>query len=466
MLLFNRNLLRLGVAFLAISIAALAEKPIEPTPGWNFFTKQQDIQLGREAAAQIRQTRAVVNNKELEDYCNRILARLAKSPAADGATYPYRMQVVYDKNVNAFALPGGPMFVFTGLITSAENEAQMAAVFAHEMSHVSLRHGTSQMTKANLIRIPAMIAAGLFGGNGIWGRLTELGVNLAAGSVLLSFSRSAERDADLNGARIMYDAGYDPMQMARFFAKLESQGGRQNQFTEFISDHPNPENRVKVVEQQAHAFTPRKYDNGNPADLVKIKSVVASLPPVASPRRQQQVGQGMPAPAPMPAGPVPTDLHVSKNFQTYEAQGFRIGYPQEWQTYEAARQRTITFAPRDSVFAISNGTAYGYGAQIALFQTAGRADLANDTRRLVQQLQGAAGMSRAGESRTVSVDGQPGLLTPMTSASPYQGEQESDILLTVARPEGLFYVVFFAPKSRYQKIEPIFEQMTTSLKFR
>jgi len=462
MLLFNRNQFRLGIAYLALAATLSAEKPIQPVPGWNFFSKKQDIQLGREAAAQIRQSRAVVNNRDLEDYCNRILNRLARSTAADGASYPYRMQVVYDKNVNAFALPGGPMFVFTGLISSAENEAQLAAVFAHEMSHVALRHGTSQMSKANLIRIPAMIAAGLLGGDGIWGRLTELGINLAAGSVLLSFSRSAERDADLNGARIMYDAGYDPTQMARFFAKLESQGSRSNQFTEFLSDHPNPENRVKAVEQQARAFTPRKYDNGNPADLQKAKAVVASLPSMATPRgRQQHIGQGSPLPAP---GPVPQDLRLSKNFQTYEALGFRIGYPEEWETFDNTR-RSVTFAPRESVFATQTGTAFGYGAQVSLFQVAGRADLANDTRRLIQQLQ-ASGMTRAGESRTVSVDGQPGLLTPLTSPSPYQNDQESDILLTVARPEGMFYVVFFSPKSRYQKLEPIFEQMTTSIKFR
>ncbi len=465
-MLYNRNLLRSGVALVALASTLLAEKPIQPTPGWNFFSKQQDIQLGREAATQIRQTRAVVNNQPLEDYCNRILARLARSPAADGASYPYRMQVVYDKNVNAFALPGGPMFVFTGLITSAENEAQMAAVFAHEMSHVALRHGTSQMSKANLIRIPAMIAAGLLGGDGIWGRLTELGIHLAAGSVLLSFSRSAERDADLNGARIMYDAGYDPMQMARFFAKLESQAGKQNQFTEFLSDHPNPENRVKAVEQQAHAFTPRQFDDGNPAELAKIKASVAALPALGTPRRRE-IGQGIPTPAPTtPVGPAPQDLRLSKNFQTYDAQAFRIGYPREWQIFEATRQRSITFAPRESVFATDNGTAYGYGAQANLFQVSGRADLANDTRRLIQQLQGGAGMTRAGESRSATIDGQPALLTPLSSQSPYQGDQETDILLTVARPEGLFYIVFFAPKSRYQKIEPIFEQMTTSIKFR
>src|SRR5258707_764045 len=123
-----RKLIRVAAGLLAAAIVALATRPPDPTPGLNFFSKEQDIQLGREAAGQIRQQRAVARNRDLEDYGNRIAARLATSPAADGKSYPYRVQVVYEKSINAFALPGGPMFVHTGLIGAIQNEPQMAAV--------------------------------------------------------------------------------------------------------------------------------------------------------------------------------------------------------------------------------------------------------------------------------------------------------------------------------------------------
>ncbi len=456
----------IATLFFLLTSFAFAQKPAQPKPGWNFFSKQQDLQLGKEAAEQVRQQYAIVPNKNLEDYCNRIIARLASSPVADGASYPYKMQVVYDKSINAFALPGGPMFVHTGLISAAENEAQMAAVLAHEMSHVALRHGTSQMSKANLLQIPAAIASGVLGSSGsMLGQLGSLGINAAASGFLLKFSRGAERDADLLGSRIMYDAGYDPSQMARFFEKLEEKTGKSNNFAEFLSDHPNPENRVKSVETQIKFYSPRKYDNGTPADLDRAKGIISGLPNMEKPKRVTGAqGQGG-TPVPVNAGPVPQQLRISRNFQTYEAKGFRIGYPQEWTPSDNARQNTITLAPKESTFQTQNGSAYGYGAQASLFQTSGQADLRNDTTRLLNQLQ-AAGITTAGEPRTLKVDGQDGLLTLMTSPSPYQNEQETDVLLTVARPEGLFYVIFFAPKSAYQKIESVFEQMTTSIKFR
>ena len=116
------------------------------------------MQLGKEAAQQVLQQYEVVQNQFLQNYLRRIGKRLAATPEAAQSGFPFTFTLLNQKDVNAFALPGGPMFVFSGLLNSVDNEAQLAGVMAHEMSHVILRHGTNQASKANLLQLPAMLA--------------------------------------------------------------------------------------------------------------------------------------------------------------------------------------------------------------------------------------------------------------------------------------------------------------------
>src|SRR5262249_27257254 len=155
----------------------------------------------------------------LQDYLKRVGERLAATAEAKQSGFPFNFTLLNVPEINAFALPGGPMFVFTGLMTAADNEAQVAGVMAHEMSHVILRHGTNQASKANLIQLPAALAGAVAGNGSLMGQLAQLGVGLGANSVLLKFSRDAESQADALGARMMSEAGYNPVEMARFFEK-------------------------------------------------------------------------------------------------------------------------------------------------------------------------------------------------------------------------------------------------------
>ncbi|HSW51139.1 MAG TPA: M48 family metalloprotease, partial [Bryobacteraceae bacterium] len=166
-------------------------------PGFNLFSKEQDVALGKEAAGEIEKQVEVVNNRELNDYLNSIGRKLAAQPQAD--KYPYTFKLVNDPSINAFALPGGPTFVHTGLIAAADNEAQLAGVMAHEIVHVALRHGTNQASRANLIQLPAMLASGMLGSGSMLAQLGRLGIGLGANSVLLKYSRTAETQADLLG---------------------------------------------------------------------------------------------------------------------------------------------------------------------------------------------------------------------------------------------------------------------------
>src|ERR1035437_5724486 len=152
----RKRLMALCLAGAVLALAASQKKL--PKPGWNLFSKQQDIELGREYAQQVEKQMTVVSNKELNDYVNRVGMRLVRQGQLDD--YPYYFKVVQEDSINAFALPGGPMYVHTGLIKAAENEAQMAGVLAHGLSHVVLRHGTRQATKAQFVTLCAILVSG------------------------------------------------------------------------------------------------------------------------------------------------------------------------------------------------------------------------------------------------------------------------------------------------------------------
>ena len=177
-------------------LVAQSAKLKEIKPGWNLFSKDQDVQMGKEYAQQIEKQTDVLPPGQLNDYVSQLGNLIATQPQAGG--FPYVFKVVNDPNINAFALPGGPIYIHSAVLLNAESEGQIVGVIAHEISHVALRHSTNQVTKANALQIPAMIA-GVYGQmkGGLIGTLTQMGVGLGAQSLILKFSRGAESQADL-----------------------------------------------------------------------------------------------------------------------------------------------------------------------------------------------------------------------------------------------------------------------------
>ena len=226
----------------------------------------------------------MVQNQELQNYIRSVGQKLASTPEARNSGFPFNFTLLNAKEVNAFALPGGPTFVFSGLIRTADNEGELAGVLAHEISHVILRHGTNQASKANLLQIPAQIA-GMAAGQSALGQLVNLGLGLGLNGLFLKYSRTDESQADALGARIMSEAGYNPMEMAHFFEKLQGQGGPG--VPEFLSDHPNPGNRVKAVQNEIQALPQHQYTAGT-GRFEQEKRLVAQLPPPPPQRQPQQ----------------------------------------------------------------------------------------------------------------------------------------------------------------------------------
>ncbi len=423
-------------------------------PGFNLFSKDQDIQLGKEAAGEIEKQVEIVNNKELSAYINSIGQKLAAQPQAD--KYPYTFKVVNDPSINAFALPGGPTYINTGLIAAADNEAQIAGVMAHEIMHVALRHGTNQVSRANLIQLPLMLAGGAVGSESILGKLTQLGIGLGANSLLLSFSRTAETQADLMGAQMAAQAGYDPIAIARFFEKLEAEGG--SRVPQFFSSHPNPGNRTKAIEEEIRNMPKRSY-NADTGRLAHMKAIIARLPP---PRKQPGRAGGS-ASLSIP------DSRPSARMEQYQGRDFSLSYPDNWKPSPSQNAQGVTIAPPSGVQESAQGTAIGYGAIINVYRPKDpKGSLWQATDEFIAQLRASDPKLRAGREmpREVRAGGKSAILSTLNSESIFRGQTEVDLVITLAHPDGMMYVVLVAPEGEAQYANRAFDQMLQSLRFR
>lgn len=430
-----------------------APKLKEIKPGWNLFSKDQDVQMGKEYSQQIEQEVEAISSGPLQQYIAELGAKIASQPLANG--FPYVFKAVNDPNINAFALPGGPVYINTGIILNADNEGQVMGVIAHEVSHIALRHSTNQVTKSYALQIPAMVL-GAYGQSkgGITGMLTQLGVGLGANGLLMKFSRGAEEQADLLGARMMHAAGYNPIEMARFFEKLEAQGGKGG--PQFFSSHPNPGNRVKYVSEEVIKL-PQKEFNANTGKFEKMKLAAKNLAP---PKKRPAAAQGGAQPPNQP----PANGDGSR---TWSGDGFRISYPEAWNAYGDAKSPSVTIAPREGISQGQNGQAQiGIGVIASRYEDDNNQfNFRTDTERLIQQIMQSnpsMGNNRPQISQN-TVNGRPVYVTRLTSQSPVDGGREIDTVVTFEHRGGMFYLVFIAPEKQMNQLQPTFDRIIGSL---
>lgn len=450
---------RLAVGLLAGAVLLFAAGARKlPKPGWNLFSKEQDVQLGREAAAEMEKQLVVVQDKALTDYVNRIGNRLVERGELE--KYPFYFKVVKEDSINAFALPGGPMYVHTGLITASENEAQLAGVLAHELSHVVLRHGTNQASKAQGIALIATLGGAMAGGGGsLLGNLAQLGIGLGANSVLMKYSRGAESDADLLGMHAMAKSGYDPLEMARFFEKLQAEAGRGNsKLVEFFSSHPNPGNRVKAVEKEIPYLPKRPYGQTE-GNLATMKQTIAKLPATPKPTPGQA--------APTPKATSQPKINVTGRTQTYRGGGVTFSYPEGFEQ-QGNGQNGVTLAPKAGVIQGQNGSnAIGYGIIAGSSQVqGGRVNLERDTQAFLQQVsQSNQGVKVEAQPQKITIGGSNAYVTRLSSESPFPSTREIDIVITVDRGSAMFYFIFISPENDYQRFESIYQASARSIQF-
>ena len=212
--------------------------------GVNFYSIEKEIALGKQLAQEVERESKIVDDPIVSEYVNRIGQNLARN---SDAKVPFTIKVIDSNEVNAFALPGGFMFVNTGLILKADSESELAGVMAHEIGHVAARHGTKEATRGALVNyatIPLIFMGGWAG----------YGIRQAAGLAIpmgfLKFSRGMEAEADLLGLEYMYKAGYDPQSFVDFFEKIETlERRRPGTISKLFSTHPMTDDRIKVAQQ-------------------------------------------------------------------------------------------------------------------------------------------------------------------------------------------------------------------------
>jgi hypothetical protein len=437
---FWKRLFPVALAALAASPAAAAREPGDAlTPGFNLFSKQQDVEIGQANARRVRMQFQVVKSPFLQGYVTRVGSRLAAAPEARQSGFHFTFTLLHVGEINAFALPGGPMFIYTGLVKAVDNEAQLAAVMSHEMSHVILRHPTHEATKANIVELPVLLAGKVLGTDNIFGRFVTMGLGLGANSFILKFSRDAESEADALGSHLMAEAGYDPVQMARFFDKLAAKGARPPQI---LSDHPNPVDREKAIVAEVKTLPAHTYGYQT-GQFLRVKAAIDSLG----------------APPPKPAQP--------EAWQQYRGQSFSVSHPGNWQAFGESGASSVTIAPQDGLVKENGKTQIGRGAILSYFVPAsGRSALKAATGDLIRQLHKDNPKLEVTSktARSVRVGGSNGLITMMASDSPFGGA-ETDALVTVTRPRKLFYIVLVAPSRSYVQMEDTFQQLLDSVKF-
>ncbi len=443
---------------LALALSAHADSRTQLKPGWNLFSPEQDVEMGREVAKQAERELSILNDRQATTYIDALGKQLA-AHAPGGEKYPFQFKIVNDKAINAFALPGGFVYINRGAIETADNEAQIAGVMAHEIGHVVLRHGTNQVSKAYLAQAPLSILGGVLGSNSVGSVLAQLGVGFAANSIFLKYSRDAERQADLMGTQTLYDTGYDPKAMVQFFEKIQAES--KGRASEFFSDHPNPENRISSVQHEIEKLggMPPRARSDSP-DFHEIKSKLAGMP--APPKAGTKAAtNGRPSDNRNGKPDLP-----STRYTTYNGRDLQFRYPDNWHQY--GQGSAMTLAPDGGI--INNG-ALAYGMMIATFEPhydrQGQISLEEATDQLVDELRRSNPNMRVMRSHErTRVGRERGLSTELSNDSP-AGGRETDWIVTVLRPDGmLYYFVGVAPNREFSSYNRAFEDIIDSVRIK
>jgi predicted Zn-dependent protease len=486
----------LVMALLAMPGGAVVAAPELPDPGQPRMTRDEQKQLGLQVAGQVYSQMPVLPDSSPETKYIEALGRRLFTTIPVERSWPFQFHVVAQKEINAFALPGGPMFVNIGTITAAENEAQLAGVMAHEMAHVYMQHSAKQQEKGSLLEGLAGLAGAVAGSvGGTLGTLAQTGIQVGAGTLMLKYSRGDEAQADAVGAIILWKAGFNPVALADFFEKLQAQGAGSG--PQFLSDHPNPGNRRDAIQKEIAQWPARRY-SGNSADFASVRMHATKVKAYTAQEIAAGAKSGQWAPenrrngavfadAPVTAGaaastpnppssaPPPsvppaswTDVQPSQNFQSANLGNVRIDRPENWGVLGGS-QSSATIAPRAGV----TGDAVAYGVVIRADKTPA-ANMPADrlAAAIIQGLRsGDSKMRQLGDIEAITVNGTSAATVELETISPMtrgngRSQRERDWLVAIPRGQNeVLYLVFVSPLASYDDLRPTFERMLQSLRF-
>ena len=464
--MFKRQTLVAWIALVAITVmplSALAQTQLKYHS--NKYSIQDDIKLGRQAAQEAESQFPILRDQEAQRYVEDVGRRLVAGIPGQfqHPEFQYYFKVVNARDINAFALPGGPMYVNRGMIEAARTEGEMAGVMAHEISHVALRHGTAQASKAQKYSILggiAGIAGTILGGPGV-GQLAQAPFAV----YLLKFSREYETEADILGAQIMAQAGYDPRDLANMFRTLEQQGGGGG--GGFLSDHPSPSDRYARINQEAQYLRV----NGGTRDsreFARIQQRLRGYGTAPTMAEIQRSGQRNPVgeqtgnyPNNAPSGRV---SYPSTRYQSYNIfnGGVQVSVPNNWR--EVNDSNSVWFVPEGAYGQYNGQAVYTHGASFGVGQTSSR-DLQRATQELINSFaQGNNNLRTTGGYQRTTLSGRNGLFTTLSNINEATGRPETIRLITTQLRNGqLFYMVAVAPQNE-RGFDSAFNQILRSLR--
>jgi hypothetical protein len=435
----------------------------------NKYSPQDDVKLGRQAAAEAEQQLPLLRDPEVSDYLSRVGNRLVASIPSEfqHREFQYYFKVVNARDINAFALPGGPMYVNRGMIEAAHREGEMAGVMAHELSHVALRHGTAQATKAQkyglLANILGIGGAILGGPAGAAAQIAGQGV----GVYFLKFSREYETEADILGAQIMARAGYDPRDLANMFKTIEQQSGGGG--GGFLSDHPSPANRYARINQEAQYL---RVENPvrDTREFDRIQAKLRALPRAPSMQEIAQSGQRNPSETGGEGGSYPQNApggrvdYPSTRYRSYNELGFlTVSVPDNWR--EVRNNDSVWFVPEGGYGQFQGQAVFTHGVNFGVFRPQSR-DLRQATQELINNLtQGNRNLRQSTNFQRTNVGGRGGLSTGLTNVNEATGQTETVTLVTTQLRSGdLFFMLALAPQSEARSFSAAFNNMLRSIR--
>ncbi|MEZ5427457.1 MAG: M48 family metallopeptidase [Pyrinomonadaceae bacterium] len=455
----NRNITAFVLMWILmiLPIAVTAQTRIKMPK--NKYKVQDDVKIGQQAAGEVEEQLPILKDSESTRYVQSVGQRLVNSIPSQfrHSEFRYDFEIVNASDINAFALPGGPMFVNRGMIEAAKNEGEMAGVMAHEISHVALRHGTAQATKQSnplnqILGIGAILGGAILAG--------EAGAQLGALGVqawMTRYSREYETQADILGAQIMADAGYDPRDLANMFKTIEAQGG--SRVPEFLSSHPNPENRYENINREADSLRVSPNPIKNTRDFERIQSKLRRMPKAPTMAEIEQNAKNNPR-NPTASGKYESSVpYPSSRMRSYSGGNFlRMSIPNNWEDFTT--ESSATFAPKG---------AYGdqgitHGAMIGLVKTRSTGLLDATEEYVNGVLQGNSYLRQQNNYSRASIDGRQAYTTTLSGRSPVTGKTEvATVYTTQLRNGALFYVVTVTPENEASRYSYAFRNLIRSI---
>jgi len=470
----------IALMFVLTLAAGVAEAQTKINPGWNLFSAQQDAEIGYQSAVEAERQLPILNDSDVDAYVNRMGQRLASN--AGGPSFQYRFRVVNASDINAFALPGGFIYINRGILENAQNEGEVAGVVAHEIAHVALRHGTHQASKAYAAQAGLQILGGLLGGR--VGQNTAQILNTVGGvglnALFLKFSRDLETQADVRGAQILAASGYTPADMVSFFRQLERVD--KSKKTSWLSNHPAPPDRIARIEKERQLLREPATPTQNVQQLAAIKADLrryGSAPTMGDIAQGKTRSAGGNPPMTSSGGSVGRVPAPSSSWERYTNRtgSFEIAYPSNWRVYDS-NGFGVTIAPEGGIGNVDGRTEVVYGLIVnhydpfgnnsrTYFQNGNQSvtleDATNDLIAQIRQSSPHLSVIR-GSGQSLRLDGRTAMAASLRGRNPNTRLDERVTLVTRALPDGhLIYMLFVTPEQEASAYRNVLNTMVQSI---